>query len=116
MGSEFLDSFSAAMIVTGLAFVCLSVGYALKSQSRMMQIQAEMLHILGDLGRAQALLLTDIKNVDGANDYQTIVALDAVEDLIQGGWRDLPEGERLRLKSTLLTLLAMMNNPDLHVD
>jgi hypothetical protein len=116
MGSEFLDSFSAAVIVTGLTFVCLSVGYAIKSQSRMVQIQAEMLHILGDLGRAQALLLTDIKRVDSDNDYQTTVAIDAVEELIQGGWQHLPEGERLRLKSTLLTLLAMMNNPDLHVD
>jgi hypothetical protein len=115
MGSEFLDGLPVAMTVTGLAFVCLSVGYAIKSQSRMVQIQAEMLHILGDLGRAQASLLADIKSVDGANDYETI-AIDAIEELIQGGWRNLPEGERLRLKSTLLTLLAQMNRPDLQVD
>ena len=83
------NDITTGFTLVGFAALCFSVGFMVKGQSRMLEIQARMLKCLGDL-------------------TQVIAGGQRVE-LNQANWREMPTDAQLMMRQALVQLLAEMD-------
>jgi hypothetical protein len=91
---DFINSVQFGLLVVGLAGVCVAVGYTVKGQAHMLEIQSQLLNATGELGKAFAALANHI--VGGP---QAI-----------GNWREMPPEDRAAMRAALRKVLAEMDS------
>ena len=87
-------------ILTGISivcatFLCVSLGFAMKTQSRMLGLQVELLQTTGELGKAFAALAGQIMGSTPGGVTNT-----------SDNWRELPPEGRAMLRQALRKVLA----------
>jgi hypothetical protein len=85
-----LNDISVGLTLVGFATLCLSMGFLVKSQSRMLEIQTRLLLSQTDLAQALSARPPSLTE-------------------LQGGWRELPERERAVLRKALREVLTEMD-------
>jgi hypothetical protein len=84
------NDITTGFTLVGFAALCFSVGFMVKGQSRMLEIQAHMLKALSDL-------------------TQVIAGGQQRVEISQGNWREMPTDAQLMMRQALVQLLAEMD-------
>ena len=88
------DIAAGLWIVAGTT-MCVSLGFMVRTQSRMMELQAELLKAVGEFGKAFAALAGQIMGGGSIN--------------VADKWRELPDAERAALRKALRSVLTDMD-------
>jgi hypothetical protein len=86
---DFMNSVQFGLLAVALAGVCVAVGYTVKGQARMLEIQSHMLRCLGDL--------------------TGVIVQGKVQTVPMNNWRELPPDAQLMMRNSLIEIIREMD-------
>ena len=84
-----MEGIQFGLMAIALAGVCVAVGYTVKGQARMLEIQAKMLKSLSDMA--------------------LVIAQSGAQMVPLPNWRELPPDARLMMRNSLIEVLREMD-------